>query len=317
MVRFAVPFDARREVCRPADPEGLRAQLTRMGEDGIEYAIVPAPDDALRPDGFRLVTHEPGVCVIFALESMAELRSGPAADGLPFPPPEMVRLVAGIATPHRFYQRFIEGGASVAGRISDLLARNGLALDRCGSVYDFGCGCGRVMRRWKDLCGTRLHGSDYNPLMIEWCRRNLPFAEFSVNDLEPGLDLPDGDFGLVYSYSVFTHLPLATQRPWLEELVRVTAPGGHLVLTFHGEQTLDDLDDAGRSRFAAGELVVVARDEGEHGTNACAAYHPESWIRGTLAPDLDILDAWPGDSSFKQDAFLIRKPLQARLVDHG
>ena len=128
-----------------------------------------------------------------------------------------------------------------------------------------------------------------------------------MHGLEPGLDLAADDFDLVYSYSVFTHLPEVMQRPWLDELVRVTRPGGHLLLTFHGEHTLSDLDTDGRTRFAAGGLVVVAGDEGGRGTNACAAYHPESWIRGTLAPDLDVLDHWPGDSSFKQDAYLIRK----------
>ena len=64
-------------------------------------------------------------------------------------------------------------------------------------MLDFGCGCGRVMRWWKDLESTRLHGTDYNPYLVAWCRQNLPFAEFSVNGLEAGLDLPDGHFDLV------------------------------------------------------------------------------------------------------------------------
>ena len=63
-----------------------------------------------------------------------------------------------------------------------------------------------------------------------------------------------------------------------------------------------------RARFRGGELVVVARDERDYGTNACAAYHPQGWVRGTLAAGLDVLDYWPGDGSFKQDAFLLRKP---------
>ena len=97
VVRFAVPFDLRVETCEAADPADLQARLTQMGTDGVEYAIVP---------------HEPGVCAIFALDSVAEPRAGVADDGLPLPPPEMVRLVAGISTPYRFYQRFIKGGAT-------------------------------------------------------------------------------------------------------------------------------------------------------------------------------------------------------------
>ena len=70
---------------------------------------------------------------------------------------------------------------------------------------------------------------------------------------------------------------------------------------------LGDLDPDDRARFRAGELVVVARDEGDYGTNACAAYHPAAWVRDVLADGLEVLDHWPGDESFKQDAFLMRK----------
>ena len=113
---------------------------------------------------------------------------------------------------------------------------------------------------------------------------------------------------------MFTHLPGELQRPWLDELVRVTAPGGQLVLTFHGEQTLSDLDAEERAAFGSGELVVVSRDMDDYGTNACAAYHPASWIRGTLAAHLEVVDYWPGDSAFKQDAYLIRKPPVTKLA---
>jgi SAM-dependent methyltransferase len=310
VVRLAVPWTEFVASLIPdgEDPDSLGLQLVRAREDGAAYAVVPAPHDRLRPPGFRLVAHEPRVCAVFALSSLVEPKDGAALDGLPYPPPEMIRLVAGISTRHRFYQRFMQGGAQVANRIVELLARGGHGIERNQSVLDFGCGCGRVMRWWKDLEATRLHGTDYNPYLVEWCRQNLPFAEFSTNGLDAGLDLPDGAFDLVYSYSVFTHLPAELQQPWLDELVRVTAPGGQLVLTFHGEEALSDLRAEERAAFAAGELVVVSRDTNDHGTNACAAYHPESWIRGTLAAHLDVVDHWPGDSAFKQDAFLIRKP---------
>lgn len=309
VLRLSVPWNTRATTLAAGDADNLGLELERLREDGAGYAVVPAPHDDARPAGFRLVVHEPGVCAVFALSSLVEPKEGDGPDGLPYPPPEMVRLVAGIATPHRFYQRFIQGGAQVVNRILDLLARSDLTLAaRGGAILDFGCGCGRVMRWWKDLDGTRLHGTDYNPYLVDWCRRNLPFASFSTNDLEVGLDLADDSFDLVYSYSVFTHLPEAMQRPWLDELVRVTAPGGHLVLTFHGEQTLADLDEGDRGRFDAGELVVVARDDGDYGTNACAAYHPPDWVRRTLASGLEVRDQWPGDGSFKQDAYLIRKP---------
>ncbi len=307
VLRLAVPASARSEILSGDDLHRVESTLVRLREHGAAYAVIAAPHDDLRPRGFRLVAHEPGVCSVFALSSLVEPNVGRALDGLPYPPPEMIRLVAGISTPHRFYQRFMQGGAQVSNRILELLTRNDLTLEGTGPVLDFGCGCGRVMRWWKDLPGVQLHGTDYNPYLVDWCRENLPFADFSVNSLEPVLDFPDGAFSLVYSYSVFTHLPEPMQRPWLDELVRVTAAGGHLLLTFHGENTLGDLGEGDRARFRDGQLVVVARDEFDYGTNACAAYHPAAWVRDVLADGLDVLDDWPGDESFKQDAFLMRK----------
>jgi len=39
----------------------------------------------------------------------------------------------------------------------------------------------------------------------------------------------------VIGYSVFTHLTEAMQRQWLEELRRITAPGGLVLVTAHGD----------------------------------------------------------------------------------
>ena len=175
-------------------------------------------------------------------------------------------------------------------------------------MLDFGCGCGRVMRHWRDLRGPALHGTDYNPYLVEWCRAHLSFASFGVNALEPPLAYRDAEFDLVYAYSVFTHLPAAMQLPWMDELVRVTRVGGHVFLTLHGESRVVGLGPDERDRFASGELVVVAADERDWGTNACNAYHPPGWVRDTLAAGLDLVAHVPADDSVPQDSYLVRRP---------
>ena len=302
LVRFTVPWTA--ELATPESADSAREWLEGLAPGRTAYAVVT--DDKVAADldkDYRRLADDDGATV-FALREVVPAPDRAGRDGLALPPPNMVQLVAGIATAHRFYQRFVDGGAATAQRIGDMLP----AFAELHSVLDFGCGCGRVMRHWRDVDGPRLHGTDYNPYLVEWCAANLPFAEFSVNGLDPGLSFADGEFDFVYSYSVFTHLPEEMQATWLAELVRVTKPGGQLWLTFHGAHAAEALEPGERRRFDAGELVVVLpRGEGDYGTNACAVYHPERLVRDELARDLDVVAYVPGDEKFIQDAYLLKK----------
>jgi hypothetical protein len=102
----------------------------------------------------------------------------------------------------------------------------GAHVEAMRSVLEFGSGSGRVIRHFRHVDGLRLAATDANLKPVEWNRRNLPGIEFNHNALEPPLAYPDGSFDLIYALSVFTHIPLEWQRPWLDELRRVLRPGG-------------------------------------------------------------------------------------------
>src|SRR6185436_12648401 len=204
-------------------------------------------------------------------------------DGLPLPPAHLRILVAG--TPDAGW--FIEGGRLGAGSIRAVLERNGIPLEQTLPLLDFGCGCGRVLRHFASA-GAGVHGTDFNPALVDWCRRHLPFGRFSTNGLEPPLPIADGSFGLIYALSVFTHLPGPLQTAWMTELRRVLRPGGLLVITTHGTHYLGTLSPAARDRFAAGEMII--RRDDEPGENVCGAYHPESYVREQLARGFAVVD---------------------------
>jgi SAM-dependent methyltransferase len=145
-------------------------------------------------------------------------------------------------------------------------------LDQYSPILDFGCGCGRVLLWLQDLAeaGSSLHGVDIDERAVRWADENLPWATCSANPPLPPLDYPDGYFDLVFSHSVFTHLDEAYQDQWLAELRRVTRPGGHLVLTVHGEAVLGMYEaaavanggDAGWVREALGrDGIVFVKDD--------------------------------------------------------
>jgi SAM-dependent methyltransferase len=159
-----------------------------------------------------------------------------------------------------------------------------------GSVLDFGCGCGRVARYWAEFAGT-VYGSDLDRPAVDWCRRNLSFARFEVNGLEPPLAFEDGSFDLVYALSVFTHLTEPLQLAWRDELRRVLRPGGLLLLTTHGSSYRPRLEPEERERFDRGELVVRWGDL--PGSNLCSAYHPEPYLKKTFAEGFELLEIAP------------------------
>lgn len=226
-------------------------------------------------------------------------------DDLPVPPARLRTTVAG--TPG--LEWFLESGRQQAEIIQAAIERHGPAMVDVERMFDFGCGCGRVIRHWSRLSGPEIHGSDYNRRLIRWCESNLPFARFSVNGLDPPLPYASGLFDVVYAVSVFTHLPESRQRAWIEELGRIIRPGGLLLLTTHGDDYVDRLHAEERGLYERGELVV--RWPKVAGTNLCTAFHPEPYVRARLAPRLALLELTAGGGtvgSRRQDLAVFRNP---------
>jgi SAM-dependent methyltransferase len=208
-------------------------------------------------------------------------------------------------------EAFFSIGRSCFEGMKRVLAKQGMALENFDGILDFGCGCGRVIRHLRYLGGSKVHGTDYNPVLIRWCRANLPFAEFQVNELEPPLGYPPATFDFIYAFSVFTHLPEPLQKAWMAELSRVLKPRGCLLITTQGAAYAEVyLDTAEERRFAANQLVVTG--ERRAGENICSAYHPFRQVQDVLAKDFDILEYVPGtvvDAGRRiiaQDTYLLR-----------
>jgi len=227
---------------------------------------------------------------------------GGIPDGLPVPPAKLRILVA--ASPDIAW--FLEGGRRGAESVRAILEANGVDFGSTGPILDFGCGCGRVLRNFGSA-GVEAFGSDLNPRLIGWCRRNLPFGGFETNGIAPPLAFADGQFGLVYSLSVFTHLPESLQGPWWEEMARVLRPGGHLVFSTHGARYAAELTEEERASFDAGRLVV--RRDDLPGSNTCGAYHPEAYVRTHLPASLKVVAHLPEGALGNpfQDLWLARR----------
>jgi SAM-dependent methyltransferase len=272
---------------------------------------------SLRDAAASPVLAQPAARVYEALDSInprvavanARYRRHGAPDQLPIPPADLRFLVAGT----KDISWFLEGGRLAAQSVSLAAARTGEALEHLDAILDFGCGCGRVLRYWRHLPDTGVFGTDYNAKLVAWSAHNLPFSRVAVNNLEPQLDYDSGKFDLVYALSVFTHLTKDLQAPWVRELARIAKPGGRLVLSTHGEAYLGRLNADERRHFAAGELVVK-NNVSAPGSNTCAAYHPNAYVREEMASGLDLVDfaAEGAKGNPRQDLYVLRKPDSAK-----
>lgn len=224
-------------------------------------------------------------------------------DGLPIPPAQLIFLVYGGYDKKGFYNE----GALGAECIKSILKKNRLDINAFGSILDFGCGCGRILRHWKTLSGPKIHGSDYNPFLVNWCQKSLSFAEVKQNKPHGKLDYENDKFDFIYAISVFTHLNGTLQNFWIDELTRVLKPGGYLLMTVHGSARMSACAEE-RRKFESGQLVVV--DQKYLGTNFCNSFQSEAYVREWLRQKLAIVDFVPGGAKdAHQDQYLLQKPI--------
>ncbi len=205
---------------------------------------------------------------------------------------------------------FLRVGKQCGEDIEVALGKVGRDLGSFRHILDFGCGCGRSLIWFADRSlPSRFYGTDVDADAIAWCRDNLDFAAFYVNNPLPKLDYASGMFDLVCAITVFTQLNETFQFRWLEELKRVIKPKGILLLTVRGEYCWETLSD--------GEIAQVKREgflfrvtdymKGIFPEWYQAAYHTQDYIYGKYSAYFDILEYIPRGLDHSQDMIVLRK----------
>jgi SAM-dependent methyltransferase len=98
-------------------------------------------------------------------------------------------------------------------------------------MLDFGCGNGRVALPFFHAYRKPTDCVDPNPRVIDFLRSTIPDAHPRQSSALPPLPFDTGAFDCVYAVSVWTHLPLHLQWPWLREINRVLKMGGLALIT--------------------------------------------------------------------------------------
>jgi len=232
------------------------------------------------------------------------LPTGVVAGNLPVPPSSLRYLVAG----EEDINWFLHAGKLGAETVIGLLESNNIKLDSESRVLDFGCGCGRVIRHFKDVL-FKLYGTDCNNFAIQWCNNYLDFGSFQSNKLSPPLNYDDNSFELIYAFSIFTHLSESLQFEWIEEFKRILKPSGYLLISVHGDTFLEInpiLDSNEMKQYKKGNLITKQAEQ--VGSNFCNVFHPKEYVTSVLAKDFTLVQFVPGGAKGNppQDAYLLQ-----------
>jgi ubiquinone/menaquinone biosynthesis C-methylase UbiE len=150
----------------------------------------------------------------------------------------------------------------------NFLRRQDRVEELCGDIaqpgataLDIGCGTG-ILAPFFVAKGCAYHGSDIAEQMIQQARERVPSdrATFSVGDVEGGLAFPDGRFDIVTGLGLLEYLDDLDAA--LDEIVRVTRPGGSIVVSVPQSRCLNHIATTLLSPIVTNVWAAVKRLRG-------------------------------------------------------
>jgi SAM-dependent methyltransferase len=215
------------------------------------------------------------------------------------------------------------GGLYEADMVVDALASAGADMAQVRNVLDFGCSSARVVRvlaaAYPEL---RWSGCDPNGPAIAWASEHLPDINFFVNGNRPPLALDDASLDVAYAISIWSHFEPTLGVRWFEEMHRVIRPGGHLICTTHGLNSVSHYLAVGlRSHQQLNEIAEAlyrrgwwyAPEFGEKGDWGVVnpdwgtAFLSPEWMLAQLCPRWRVLEFAPGRNQDNQDVYVLQR----------
>jgi SAM-dependent methyltransferase len=231
--------------------EQADAALAAARETGL--LIVPESGPVL-PDAsrelalLRQARAEDWRLLLLTLGADSVAQSGDLAEQLltrltTVPGPSGSRPVPPVALRHRVAvggeDTFFRSGLMHVECYEECLAQAGVHLADSADLLDWGAGCGRMtVHLVAKAPNTRVTAADTDAEAVAWIAEHLGVHDAQALALLPPTTLGSDAFDVVIGHSVFSHLDVDAQDRWLEELARITRPGGHLAVSFHGPVAL-------------------------------------------------------------------------------
>ena len=236
-------------------------------------------------------------------------------------PPRRIR--ASVGQPSR--TRYREEGRLVAAELVATLEAVGRPLAGFQTICDLASGPGKVLCHLDLPAERHVAAIDVNQDAIAWLHRRLPWVDARAEGPLPPTSFEGASFDLLFSISLFTHLPEDQQDRWLAEVARLLTPTGTGLLTVHGATAYEGFRRGSRPGISASQLASLrcrgplpdvgfafepepspARRAPGIGAKWGLAFHDEAYIRQRWSRYLEIQEVLPGALNFRQDAVIVR-----------
>lgn len=247
----------------------------------------------------------------------------------PVPPNSLMRITAA-----RTIGGYYESGLSCSLPIVTAALREGIDLRSNINLLEFGCGVGReILQFTRHFPNPRYFACDIDQGCIDFIKQSYTQVNAYRNDFIPPLLYDDEQFEMVYSVSVFSHLPPEDHAAWLKEFARILTPGGFCFLTVEGPSALERMADDFEIEPAQlhqrlevnGVLYQEYRDleaektharvvrfgrkyGGVAGSYGSTVMTPTYILRKWSGNGLDVVAVLEGIIDFRQDLVVLRRP---------
>lgn len=300
-----------------ADIESLRAELAKLDEQievpvppGAPRQFVPLSQSWRDAEGIEQLRTELNLGTHVGFAPLLEKTGLSQA----MPPEEVHAMThSPLGAGGSFYH---------ADMVAAGLASAGAPIGDGTKILDFGCSSGRVARVLAAAFReAQVFGCDPNGPAIEWAQKSLPGIEFKDSQNDPPLPWEDNTFDAAFGISIWSHYNEALALKWYDELHRVLRPGGHLVSTTHGFQSIAFYGSIGlRSADQLAEIRASLYDRGywyapEFGSKGDwgvvnndwgTSFVSQEWVLDQLTPKWQLVEYATARNESNQDVYVLR-----------
>jgi SAM-dependent methyltransferase len=222
------------------------------------------------------------------------------------PDDDIFRFFASHPTSKNPFRDYLSDGWRTMMELQELLDSAGLSVGRCQSFLEFASGHGRFTRHLARVCKNgQLSVSDVVPGSVDFLRSTLGVKGFYSSTDPHALSIPE-KYEVIFVLSLFSHLPSAVWKSWLQVLHAALKPGGLLILSTHGEKCarLDEVDlgTQGYRFFPSSESTAL--DGATYGTTFASLAYVRQAVTEALGSGVKVT-AHANHFWGKQDAIVV------------